>query len=454
MSRNPNAIQLLPTVVIPIATVVDIVLLQHMSAFVLALSFLPFLVVQRRHIAEGIKRTSLALTLVTGLALMAIDQPIIALEKGLRIGALIASLLISVSLMSKATLRVPRMRKVMSELYAIPRGKRPLALGIGAQFMGGFLGLAGLTMMMDMAAQREEASDREQIADFSAISRGYAALALWSPMYSNMSIVLAMYQGIAWTDVLPYSLAISAVFIGLGALIEKVMFRQDKPELMGAASILVVLKDGVPIIGLMLCFLGFMVWASNSIHASISAIIIVCMPVIAWLLNVWQPSQSSQRWRSGSRQLLRDLLGQGGIAGEVLLFLVSGCAGTVVAQAIPMSLIQPISQFAVDSPVGSCMLVMMAIIILSGTSMHPMLCAVLVGSSFTPQLLNLPSLAHLCAVLVGWGLAIIITPFSVLSMMAARFSGIPVLTISLRANLFFVVICLTGAAMILGWAVA
>ena len=120
-------------------------------------------------------------------------------------------------------------------------------------------------------------------------------------MYSNMSIVLAMYQGIAWTDVLPYSLAISAVFIGLGALIEKVMFRQDKPELMGAASILVVLKDGVPIIGLMLCFLGFMVWASKSIHASISAIIIVCMPVIAWLLNVWQPSQSSQRWRSGSR---------------------------------------------------------------------------------------------------------------------------------------------------------
>jgi hypothetical protein len=441
-------------VALPIATVVDMILLRDLSASLVALSFLFFLVVQRRHIAAGIQRTSFALALVTGMALMVIDQPVTALEKGMRIGALIASLLISVSLMSKASLRVPRMRKVMSQLYAIPRGKRPLVLGLGAQFMGGFLGLAGLTMMMDMASQREEAPDSERIADYSAISRGYAALALWSPMYSNMSIVLAMYEGIAWTDVLPYSLVISAVFIGLGALIEKFMLRLDKPELMGATSIWVVLKDSIPIISLMLCFLGLMVWVSNAIHASISAIIIVCMPIIAWVLNVWQPSHSSTRWRSGSRQLLHDLLGQGGIAGEVLLFLISGCAGTVISQAIPMNLIQPIAEFTTDSPVGACLLVMVAIIMLSGTSMHPMLCAVLVGSSFSPQLLNLPSLAHLCAVLVGWGLAIIITPFSVLSMMAARFSGISVLTISLRANMFFVVLCLAGAAMILGWAVA
>lgn len=453
MGKNPSFSQVLPTVAIPIATVADMVAPQHFSASALAISCLVFLLIQRRHIARGIKRTSLALALLTGVAVLMIDQPLTALEKGLRIGALIASLLISVSLMSKASLRVPHMRKVMSDLYAIPRGQRPLALGIGAQFLGGFLGLAGLTMMMDMAAQREHLSSREKIADFSAISRGYAALALWSPMYSNMSIVLTMYEGIAWTDVLPYALTISVSFMGLGALIEKLALTRDKTESTGAGSIADVFKDGMPIIGLMLCFLGLMMWAGNLLNASISAIIIVSMPFIAWLLNVWKPSDISQRWRSGCRQLRQDLLGQGAIAGEVLLFLVSGCAGTVISQIIPISLIEPLAQLTSHSPVGASMMVMVAIVILSGTSIHPMLCAVLVGSSLTPTLLNLPPMAHLCAVLVGWGLAIIVTPFSVLSMMAARFSGMPVLTISLRANLIFVAICLGGASMILGWAI-
>jgi hypothetical protein len=346
------------------------------------------------------------------------------------------------------------MRKVMSDLYAVPRVQRPLTLGIAAQFLGGFLGLAGLTMMMDGAAQREHLSLREKIADFSAISRGYAALALWSPMYSNMSIVLTLYEGIAWADVLPYALTISATFIGLGALLERFSPGHATSKPMNSASVKVVLWDSLPIIGLMLCFLGFMVSLSNLLHASISAIIIVSMPIIAWLLNVWKPSDSTQRWRSGSRQLRQDLLSQGAIAGEGLLFLVSGCAGTVISKAIPMSLIEPLAQLTANSPVVSCMVVMVAIIVLSGSSVHPMLCAVLVGSSLTPSLLNLTPLAHLCAVLVGWGLAIIVTPFSVLSMMASRFSGIPVLKISLHANLIFVIICLGGASMILGWTLA
>lgn len=453
MGKNPSGALIWPTVAVPIATVVDMVMLRGLSAGVLALCCLVFLFVQHHHIASGIRRTSLVLALVTGLSLLMIDDPITALEKGLRIGALIASLLISVSLMSKASLRVPHMRKVMSGLYAVPRKQRPLTLGIGAQFLGGFLGLAGLTMMMDVAAQRQHQSTREKIADFTAISRGYAALALWSPMYSNMSIVLTMYEGIAWIDVLPYALTISAIFIGLGALIESLTLTAEKTKQTGAGSITDVLKDGVPIIGLMLCFLGLMMWAGNLMNASISAIIIVSMPFIAWLLNVWKPSDVSQRWHSGSWQLRQDLLGQGAIAGEVLLFLVSGCAGTVISQVIPMSLIQPLAQLTSHSPVGASMMVMLAIVMLSGSSIHPMLCAVLVGSSLTPTLLNMPPMAHLCAVLVGWGLAIIVTPFSVLSMMAARFSGMPVLTVSLRANLVFVAICLCGAATILGWAI-
>lgn len=437
-------------VAIPILTLADLLLRHRVTVALLAMACLCFLLMQGRQAAAGVRRTSIVLTLLTGALLPVIDMPVKALESGVRIGGLIASLLVSVNLLSRASLRVPRMREVVADLFALPRSQRPLALGVATQFLGGFLGLAGLTMMMDVAAQRAGVAEADQIADFSAISRGYAALSLWSPMYSNMSIVLALYGGIRWAEVLPYAFAIAAVFIGLGALLEKIKRRGEMPGESQATSVVSLLREGLPIVVVMLCFVAFMVLASNRLHLPIPTVIISGAPVVAWLLNVMHPSDPANRWSTGGRQLGHDLLGQGVIAGEVMLFLASGCAGTVFSQAIPANWSAAIAQMTAGSPYLSCLLVIAAIVLLSGTAIHPMLSAILVGSSLSPTLLGLPPLAHLCSVLVGWGLAIILTPFSVLSLMAARFSGIPILIISLRANLVFALISMAGAALVLG----
>lgn len=451
MSKNPHWATSIATAAIPLATLADLLLISATSVVFLATACLAFVVLQHQHVAFSIRRTAFVLGCLTVLLLPLIDRPLAALTSGVRIGGLIASILIAVSLLSRATLRVPRMRQVVTALFALPSGQRPLALGIGSQFLGGFLGLAGLTMMMDVAAQRKEVPRPEQIADFSAISRGYAALALWSPMYSNMSIALTLYDGILWTDVLPYALTISTLFIGLGTLLERLKSRAMTKKSEASTSVTQLLRDSLPIIALMLCFVVGMVWTSDRLHLSVSVIIIASVPLVAWLLNVAHPSDAAHRWRSGSRQWRQDFFAQSAISGEVLLFLISGCAGMVFSQAIPSSWIESISLLSGGSSYWGSLMVMATIVCLSGTSMHPMLSAVLVGSSLTPSALGLPPMAHLCAVLVGWGLAIITTPFSVISLMAARFSGIPIMIISLRANLVFVLVSLTGAALALGW---
>lgn len=437
---------------IAVLTLADLLLRQRTSVALLAGACLLFLWMQHHQASAAVRRTSLVLMGLTGLLLPVIDMPLKALESGVRIGGLIASLLVSVGLLSRAALRVPRMRRLVADLFALPRGQRPLALGIAAQFLGGFLGLAGLAMMMEMASRREGIGEVERIADFSAIARGYAALSLWSPMYSNMSIVLALYGGVRWTDVLPCALAIAAVFIGLGALLERAGRSGGMPPPPQAAALAPLLRQGLPIVAVMLCFVALMVAASDCLQVSISAVIICAAPVLAWLLNLLHPADRADRWRAGGRQLGQDLAGQAAMAGEVMLFLASGCAGTVLSQAIPASWSAAIAQWAAGSPYLGCLLVMAAIVLLSGTAIHPMLSAMLVGSSLAPALLGLPPMVHLCAVLVGWGLAIIVTPFSVLSLMAARFSGIPILVISLRANLAFIFIGLGSAALVLGLA--
>lgn len=134
-------------VAIPILTLADLLLRHRVTAALLAMACLCFLLMQGRQAATGVRRTSIVLTLLTGALLPVIDMPVKALESGVRIGGLIASLLVSVNLLSRASLRVPRMRKVVADLFALPRSQRPLALGVATQFFGGFLGLAVLISM-------------------------------------------------------------------------------------------------------------------------------------------------------------------------------------------------------------------------------------------------------------------------------------------------------------------
>ena len=102
------------------------------------------------------------------------------------------------------------------------------------------------------------------------------------------------------------------------------------------------------------------------------------------------------------------------------------------------------------SPALACLAVSAAIVLLSTAALHPMLSAVIVSASLGPAQLGLPVLPHLSAVLVGWSLAIIVTPFSVVSTLASRLSGIPVLAISFRANAVFVLLALGSSAGLLG----
>lgn len=125
---------------IPLFTLVDMLLRSSGSAALVAAACMIFLWKYVHRASAAVQRTSLALLGITAFLVPVIQQPVEALEKGLRIGALIASLLISVSLLSRASLRVPRMRKVVQDIFALPRRQRPLAIGVATQFLGGFWG--------------------------------------------------------------------------------------------------------------------------------------------------------------------------------------------------------------------------------------------------------------------------------------------------------------------------
>lgn len=437
-------------ITIPALTLADLLLPMRWTVWGIALATVVFIARQARHVAPQVRRTSAALVAVTAVLLPLLPTPGAALQQGIRIGSLIASLLVTINLLSRAAARVPRVRDLLEKLYHVPPSRRYGVISLTSQFFGGLLGLAGIAMMMETAARQKNLSYQDKLSSFSAVTRGYAALSLWSPMYSNMSIVLAMYEGAHWAGVLPVALAVTALFLVLGITLDKLFGSHRHARVQASAvSATELVREGWPVLLGMFGFLSFMVLTSRGLGLPISAVIIATAPAAAWLLNAHLHGGIAA-YGMATRQLTLDMSSFRGMSGEVMMFMASGCAGTVIGSAIPAAWTAAIGAAVAGSPALACLTISSAIVLMSAGALHPMLSAVIVGASLDPAQLGLPVLAHLTAVLVGWGLAIIVTPFSVVSALASRWSGIPVFMISFGANAIFVLLALGTSASMLG----
>ena len=90
----------------PLLTLLDLVSGWNWPIYGVAATSCVFFLFHWRSVPSHILRTSLVLLVVTAALLPVIATPLQTLERGLRIGCLIASLLMTVNLLSRAALRV------------------------------------------------------------------------------------------------------------------------------------------------------------------------------------------------------------------------------------------------------------------------------------------------------------------------------------------------------------
>lgn len=433
---------------LPMSTVLDQMLHTDLTLCMMTLACLGFVAVYYRQISQQIRSTSAVLVVGTIGAMPFSASLVPSLSAGIRIGCLISGLLVAVNMLSKAAMRTSQIKMLVSGLYDVQPDRRYLTLSIASQFFGGFLGLAGIRMLFEAAGDRLSNNAQEDGQMFCAISRGYASLSIWSPMYSNMSIVLSLYQGATWYSFMPIAVLVSAFLMGTGILIE--YLRKVPAAQRTSAAHKEISKSLVAKVSLsMIVFMSAIVALSGKDRLPISSAIIIAALILAWVINsiIIRSHEKTDLPRTAGEVFVADLVSFRTTSGEVLLFFVSGCAGTVIASAIPGNWIAFVSQYLQLSPAVSVMFLMVAIIVMSMLAVHPMLGAVLVASSLPPGIIHLHPLIHMCAVLVGWGLGIIISPFSVISLMASRLSRMPLLTISMKANLLYVVLCIAGSVL-------
>jgi hypothetical protein len=408
-----------------------------------------FLLLERRRIPRSIRRVSLAVGTASLLVLPFSSAPIASLAKGVAIGGLMVSLVSSVSLLARAALHSPHTRVVAQHLLASGMRSRYAWFSMASQLFGGLLGMAGVTLLLQMAARGEFAVEEDRLAMFAAINRSFAAATLWSPMVSNLAILVALYPGLNWFTIVPLTLGLAAGAVLIGTALDLWRLRGRSAPAPATRPDTALHRALLPMIAAMAGFLGAVMLLAQALHIAVVGAIVILIPPAVLALH---RAQAKGRHRLGQAVALlnADVIALPALAGEVALFMVAGCGGTIIASAVPAAWTGAIGSALSHSPVLACLALMLTIIGLAFMAVHPVLSAVLVASSLPPGVLHLAPVPHLAAILVGWAIATCSTPFSMMALMTSRYSGFSIYAVSVRVNHVFALVCLGIAALTLG----
>ncbi|MDB5839243.1 MAG: hypothetical protein JWQ23_1195 [Herminiimonas sp.] len=423
-------------------------------SMVLVLALILLIIAEYRNIPSSLRTTSLILFSVGLLLLPFAKNPYDAVERGVFVAGLLLSQMASVILLARCALRSPAVHAVGRGLRARPPQRRYVSFTIASQLFGSMLGLAGANIMFVMASAPDEPSNPDKTAAIVAITRGFTAAGFWSPMFGNMAILLALYPSLHWANVFPMGVALAQVAIIVGVLMDR-YGRHSMHTAATAAPAAAdpvpahhVVRDALPLLSLMLGLLGTILATSKVLTISVTATIILIGPLVALLFNIIMAPRG-RRLTEGPRKLGEDALNFSKLSSEAIIFAAAGCAGTIMADAFPAAWILEVSGALGGNTFLGIAFLMLSIMFMGLAGIHPILLAVFMASTITPEVLSLPPLTHFLAILTGWGISACINPYSLVSMTAGRYAGTGLYHISLGKNWFYALINVLVMALIL-----
>lgn len=378
------------------------------------------------------------------------QTPFAAIQRGVFISGQLLALISSVLLLAQCALRSPRVQRVGASLRGQPPDRRYLSFTIASQLYSSMLSMAGAHIMLLMAAPPEETDGAGKTEAVIAVTRGFAAAGFWSPVFGNMVILLALYPSLHWGVIFPIGLILAQVALTVGIVLNALERRRNPLPSAASESVRTqdVLLDGLPLLLTMLIFLGLILVVGKLLSIPVSATIVMLVPPTAFLIHLATGAPGA-RWRNVRSNIGESVRSYPRLASEALLFMAAGCAGSIMANAFPPHWTLQIGAVLSGHPFLSLSFLIFSIMGMALAGVHPVLTSVFLASTITPEVLGLPAVAHMGALLTGWGLAAVLTPFSVLSLTAARYAGTSLYQISFGMNWRFALMTSLIAGLLL-----
>lgn len=435
------------------------------------LAMLTFLIVEFPRQRRYAQVLFLVLSAIGLIGVATVDDRLSHFLAGWQRGAVYGGFFLALSSLRDAAETSPLVRRCGQHLVAQPPGRRYAALTGGGHLFGIILSYGAIDLLgamvtranaLSAAAGWEAARVLRARRMLMAIHRGFCVMNCWNPLNLMTVIVTTAVPGAPMRALIPAALLVSVALMVLG-------WAEDRMAAARSAT-----RDGVPPntreswsihLRMVALVLGVMVLAeaaSLMLHISLAAAVTLAVPPVALIWAVLQSRGYIARFRGPGgrtvdrgmggrvvgimrRRTLRFLHRVPNFRAEATVLAASGFMGVSVGAALPATGMEPLLAWL--PPITIPLLVPVVLIATGQIGLNPIAVVALLGAIIPdPLALGVSPAVLAFSCMLGWGLAVNMTPMSASAIITARWAGVSPWTVTTRWNLAY-----SLSALLLGW---
>ncbi len=435
------------------------------------LAMLIFLIVEFPRQRRYAKVLFLVLSAIGLIGIATVHDPWPLFLAGWQRGAVYGGFFLALSSLRDAAETSPLVRRCGRHLVAQPAGRRYAALTGGGHLFGIILSYGAIDLLgamvtranaLSAAAHWEEARILRARRMLMAIHRGFCVMNCWNPLNLMTVIVTTAVPAAPMRALIPAALLVSVALMGLG-------WAEDRMAAARSATRNVVPSDTregwsihLRMVALVLGVMALAEAASLTLHISLAGAVTLVVPPVALIWAVLQSRAYIVRSRGSAglpanrgmggrvvgvmrRRTLRFLHRVPQFRAEATVLAASGFMGISVGAALPATGLEPLLAWL--PPVAIPLLVPVVLIATGQIGLNPIAIVALLGAALPdPGALGVPPAVLAFSCMLGWGLAVNMTPMSASAIITARWAGVSPWTVTTSWNLAYAL-----SALVVGW---
>lgn len=322
-----------------------------------------------------------------------------------------------------------------------------LLVAVVSHLLGVLLSIGAIALVYELFNKNARLYQAEK-PFIAAMHQGYMATGFWSPAWASM-IVVTQNLDLEWLKIIPLGIVFAFGSIALGLFLIKLNLKhsgESYPDLKPDPGVSVNWRRINTLVGLLLGLILTIV----IIDYFTTWQILIIIPIVALLYPVCCAliMRKTPQLKTGLTNYYDKTLFR--IKNEIVLFTAAGFLGkslelSGIAQIIP----QLLPQWLIKYPFLLLLFLMLIMVAASLCGIHPVVSGSALVGAINPAALGLSVFAFGFTILSGWSVAILVSPFSAISLITSGLTGIPSWNISLRINGFFGFSLLIVLALIL-----
>lgn len=335
-----------------------------------------------------------------------------------------ATFITSLGLLRVAAANSPLVRRAGNTLIKQKPSYRYPTLSLGTALFGMIINVGVLSLFSLMIVRSNTLKSangntaiqatREQRMALATL-RGFALAPLISPLSVTLAVILSAFPQLSWSAILPVALPTALLFFLLGWATDwwqrpkhltAIVAKQPPPSLLPLYQF-----SGVALLIALSVFI-----VAYALQLPLPTAVLVACPLSAFLWLAYQRKrlQGGLGIIRASTHLQRNAKGIfGSFRNEVALLGASACLGTLLTPLIDQAWLADALQQLNIQGINFALLALTTMVVLAQVGVNPIISATLIASLFPdPTLVQLHPAVLAVALMCGWSLSMITSPFT------------------------------------------